>query len=147
MFSTIHEKTLIDVATLLVGPQATAAILAVYQLVDKAQAEAYELGHYDACERNEEDIDAAFDAGFDAGEAEGQAVALTDIEARVEDAGELGYIRGVSDARARPAEADEIVADILDDASEDAYGDDDYEAYDDCECDFCVETRNMDRAV
>jgi flagellar biosynthesis/type III secretory pathway protein FliH len=153
MFSTIHEKTLIDVATLLVGPQATTAILAVYQLVDKAQAEAYELGHTDAQQGVEEATADAFDQGYELGEMEGQAVALTDIEARVEAAGDLGYIKGVSDARARPADADEIVADICAQSAEELYDyfdpseytqveDDDFGA-DNCNCYFCVETRAM----
>jgi hypothetical protein len=113
MFATIHEKTLIDVTTLLVGPQATAAILAVYQLVDKAQAEAYELGTHDAQQVFAATQDQAWDAGYEQAERDNNADAAYDT----------GYITGVADARARPAEADENVAEIVEAAAEEAYED------------------------
>jgi len=103
--TTINEKALIDVATLLVGPQATAAILAVYQLVDRSQAEAYAQGVLQGQADVEQSTLDAWDAGYDQGEADG----LADIEKASDD----GYIAGVRDARARPAEADRNVAEIL----------------------------------
>lgn len=107
--TTINEKALIDTATLLVGEQAAATILAVYQLVDQSQREAYELGVLDASEGFDKATAFAFDQGYDHGYDQAEA----EFEAEVEEARDNGYIAGVRDARARPAEADANVAEIM----------------------------------
>jgi hypothetical protein len=75
----------------LVGPQATAAIIGLYQLIDTAQKEAYDQGVLQGQANEDEAASDAWDIGYDHGLNDGRAMA--------DDA----YIQGVADARARPA--------------------------------------------
>jgi hypothetical protein len=100
-FSTINESALIAAATAVVGTEATNAIFSLYLVIDKAQLDAYELGKLDGSADAEAAADEAWDNGYDTGEADGLAES------------DGAYIQGVSDARRRPAVADQIVADIV----------------------------------
>lgn len=89
---------------LVVGSEQSARILAVYQVIDRAQHEAYQAGLDEGMRAAEDAIDAAFDNGWDHGEAHS-------------DAYDTGYLDGVKDARVAPEHADEVVADIVAEAA------------------------------
>jgi hypothetical protein len=73
-----------------VGPDQTRVIEGVYQLIDRAMKDGYDLGFEDGQVDKDNQLDAAFDNGFDE-----------------------GYLEGVADARVRPATADKNVREIL----------------------------------
>jgi hypothetical protein len=73
-----------------VGPDQTRVIEGVYQLIDRAMKDGYDLGRSDAEQDQDNKLDAAFDNGFDE-----------------------GYLAGVGDARVRPEMADQTVREIL----------------------------------
>jgi hypothetical protein len=99
---TMNEDALVQAATFLVGPQATNAIIGLYQLIDRLQKDAYDLG-VNVGETNIDQAEAeAWDLGYDQGEADGMEMA--------DDA----YVQGVADARAWPEVADEKVAFLCD---------------------------------
>lgn len=66
----------------------------LYVLLDDSMKRGYAAGAYDAAQRVEEERDNAYDCG---------------------------YLDGVDDARARPAKADSVVQDILEDLQAEAY--------------------------
>lgn len=73
-----------------VGDNQTRVIEGVYQLIDRAMKDGYDLGRADDEQGREFKLDASFDNGFDE-----------------------GYLAGVGDARARPEMADQTVEEIL----------------------------------
>jgi hypothetical protein len=116
--STINQDALLQAATFLVGPQATNAIVGLYQLIDRLQKEAYDLG-VNVGETNVDQREAdAWDLGYDQGEEDGMQMA--------DDA----YVQGVADARARPETADEKVAMIAEKSLLDAVEEDYFSEYD-----------------
>jgi hypothetical protein len=116
MLQEVNVEALGRAAEALVGPQATAAIFAVYKLIDQAMFDGYTLGRIDAERNVEERLDAAFDNGFEEGFAEGYFTTEESISSKWDE----GYLEGVGDARARPAIADETVADIISDLTQNA---------------------------
>lgn len=104
-FTTINEQAMIDAATAIVGAEATNAIIRLYQMLDKAMYDGFELGQLEAQKENEVLLDEAWDHGYDTGEADG----LADAQQQAEDA----YVDGVADARARPELADAVIEQII----------------------------------
>jgi hypothetical protein len=99
--TTLNEDALMQAATFIVGPDATNAIIKLYQLLDRTSYAGYELGRVEGKEAAEDNINEAFDNGYELGQDD------------LEDASDDGYLDGVRDARAQPALADQIVEDIL----------------------------------
>jgi hypothetical protein len=104
-FTTINEQAMIDAATAIVGAEATNAIIRLYQLLDKAMYDGFELGQLEAQKDVEAQVDEAWDHGYDTGEAD----SLAEGQEKAEDA----YVDGVADARARPELADAVIEQII----------------------------------
>ena len=115
MLQTVNVTALEKAAVAIVGTQAFAVITSLYQMLDQAIKDGYELGRIDAEQNVEERLDAAFDNGFEQG-----SEFLADAEANEQQAYDEGYLEGVSDARARPDVADDTVAAIISDLTQEA---------------------------
>ncbi len=116
----VNELALIKAANFVVGPEATNAIINLYQLIDMTEKASYDLG-VSVGETNIEQATAeAWDAGYDTGEADGMEMA--------DDA----YVQGVADARARPEDADEKVAMLAEKSLLEAVEDDEEIPFDVC---------------
>jgi hypothetical protein len=103
---TVNTRALVQASEALVGPQVTGGILKLYQLIDRAMKEGYDLGKLDAEQNVEQRIDAAFDNGFEQGQAsQGSSEWGVGYD--------QGYLDGVGDARGRPAQADTNVIEII----------------------------------
>lgn len=112
-YESLNVPALQSALNLLLGPQGTEVVAKMYfafnGAMENAAQEGFRKGFQaaeavakeDAEQNIEERIDAAFDNGFMQGSAQAE-----------EDADDA-YIRGVADARARPAEADDNVQDII----------------------------------
>lgn len=106
----VNVAALQTAAEALVGPQVTNGIMQLYQFIDRAMKDGYELGMLDAEKNIEDRISAAFDNGFEHGYADAQDNSEEVVCARSWDE---GYLEGVGDARARPVIADSTVVDII----------------------------------
>lgn len=101
-FSTVNETLLIQAAEVAVGHDATEEIIKLYQMLDKAMRDGYDLGKHEAEQDLEAKVDEAWDNGYDKGVSEAAGAKWDE-----------GYLDGVRDARNAPQMADAMVRDII----------------------------------
>lgn len=124
----VNTLALVRAAETVVGTQATQVIEQLYDIIDRAMNDGYDIGKYEAEQNVEERLDNAFDCGYkvgygdllesrdhdekdayDAGVCDGY-LAGSEPEGRAYDE---GYLDGVADVRTRPSVADSNVVDII----------------------------------
>src|ERR1700683_3709380 len=71
MLQVVNVDALSRAADAIVGPEVSKLIAGLYQIIDRAMKDGYELGKYEAEQNVEAALDVAFDNGFEFGHVEG----------------------------------------------------------------------------